>query len=1164
MMQCLSPPPPFVHLHVHTQYSDGFCQLDALAERARSLGMKHLAITDHGALAGCWKFTQECRARDIHSVLGCEMYLAHDIDDRAKRGKADYHHLLLLARNEVGYRNLLKLATLASTTGYHFRPRIDHTVLAAHAEGLIATSGCLSSEIPSLLLAEDVAGAKTLARRYQDLFGTDNFYLELQPPHGRPSPQTVLNQRLYELHRELDIPLVATNDVHYIQQEDAPLRDLLSCIRLGLPLKSPHRPRLDGDEYHLCAPAEMWECFGDLPEALANTLLIAERCEVELVPKDPRFPHYPLPQGFSSERAFLAHLCRVGAHRRFGAIGDAVSARLEYELGIIEQKGFCSYFLLVHEVMQWARGRGIRCCARGSVAGSLVAFALGITDVDPLLYGLLFERFLNPARAELPDVDIDIQQECRDTVISYLAARFGAECVAQIATFTTLAGRSTLKDVARAHGKLALGEHLASLLPEQAPLRLADAVAQVPALRRRIEKDAEARELVEQALRLDGAIRGPSVHAAGVVVSPHPLDELVPLQSRLPGKPESGRVTQYGQRDLEALGLVKMDFLSSANLSMMQRAVRLIHEHRGVTLDLEQIPLDDAQTLALFARGEMTGVFQFESPALRAFLQQLRPTRFEDLVAMVALYRPGPIEHIPEFIAAKHGRRKVAYLDPRLSEWLSESYGVLVYQDQVLQIVVNLAGFNWGEADGFRKAIAKKIPEQIERYQQQFIVGCVAHGMEREAAEQLYAHIRPFGGYGFNKAHATSYALIAYKTAYLKVKYLQEFFAATLTIEAGNADKVAQNVAEARRMQVEVLPPDVNDSAGAFTVEAGRVRFGLLAVKGMGEQQVREIVRAREGGRFRDLADFCARVNARLINKRVIEILLKSGALDCLISGERAALLADLDLVSRVRKARANGAVKGADVAQMSLFSDDEQDDLQRVRLSSPKPLVAAEQLRAWELEVLNTAFLPHPLAPFYDITGGRIASPLAAVTMDRVGHRMSVVGQVTRVRRMKTRENQPMCMLTLENAAGETLPVTVFPQVYQAGKTLWKERALLLVHGEVQAYQDKPGVICRQVEAMRWGNAGTGPNENGVPAGVPLLTLQVSGHAQEDRRRLQALYRLLRAFPGNDRLVFALKSTKGTAYLFSRLQVACSATLVRQVQAELGEEHGVLFTTPS
>ncbi|HKS69139.1 MAG TPA: DNA polymerase III subunit alpha, partial [Ktedonobacterales bacterium] len=748
----------FAHLHVHSEYSllDGQSRIKKLIAAAKAGGMDALALTDHGGMYGAIEFYKACKAAGIRPVIGVEGYLAPSIEE--KTGRYEYNHLLLLAQNNTGYHNLLKLTTIAHTRGYHYRPRVDKKVLAAHAEGLIVTSGCLSGEIPELLLKGDLNGARAAARWYQDVFGPDNFFIEIQDHRAPESPQNQLNPLLYDLARETGAPLLATNDLHYVAADDASAQDVLLCVQTGKTLDDPKRMKFDSHEYYLKTPQEMAALFPELPEALTNTVRVAERCEVEIPFGANLLPDYTIPADYHDQNDYLRALCLAGAIERFGAVGEAVEQRLDYELGIIGEKGLTSYFLIVWDYVNYARGHGMRCVARGSAAGSLVSYTLGITNVDPLLYALPFERFLNPERKGLPDIDMDFPDDRRDEVIRYVADKYGWDSVGQIVTFNTMAAKAAVRDVGRVKGMQNEADRVARLIPTGPKVTIDGSLKEVRDLHQLYDASGQIRDLVDLARDLEGTVRSTGIHAAGVVISKVPLETVVPLQLRDPKDPSnSWLVSQYEQMHIEDLGLIKFDFLGLSNLTILMNCKRFIQETRGVDLDLDRLPTDDAKTYALLGEGETTGVFQLESGAMRTYIRELKPTCIEDVMAMVALYRPGPMDSIPQFIKAKHSGTEIRYLHPSLEPILRESYGVIVYQDQVLLVALQLAGFTWGEVDKFRKAMSKKLAAEMASYRDKFVKGCVKNGISEKVAEEIYAFIEPFAGYGFNKcAHGST------------------------------------------------------------------------------------------------------------------------------------------------------------------------------------------------------------------------------------------------------------------------------------------------------------------------------------------------------------------------------------------------------------------------
>ena len=1118
----------FAHLHVHSEYSllDGFSRTKKLVQQAKAQGMKHLAITDHGAMYGAIEFYKACKAGGINPIIGIEAYLTEDMRDHSKRYSDDYHHLLLLAKNNTGYYNLLKLTTIANTEGWHLRPRMDKSVLEKYAEGLIVTSSCLSGEIPKMLLKEQTAEAYKTARWYQDVFGPENFYLEIQEHHGtfddgQPSPQGKLNQMLYQMHKELHIPLVATNDLHYVDANDAGSHDVLLCVQTGKQLDSPKRMRFDSNEYYLKSPEEMARLFPELPDALLNSVRIAEQCSVDPLAYKAKLPTYTIPAEYTSEGEYLYAICLQGVKERFGEMSEVIQKQLDYEFNMIVQKGFAPYFLIEWDFVNYARSQGIRCSARGSAAGSVLAYVLGITNVDPLRYQLPFERFFNTERADMPDIDMDFPDNRRDEVISYVTNKYGQDCVAQMVTFNSMAAKASVKDVARVMGKQDLGDRITRLIPTGPKVTLQGSLDGVRELNNLYQESKEAQEIIDQALKLEGAVRSIGIHAAGVLIANEPLEHFVPLQLRDPKDPSQGRVTQYEQSHLEELGLIKFDFLGLSNLTILDNTLKFIKQSRDEDIILEKVPLDQVEdegqnakrqkAFDLLASGETTGVFQLEGAKMREYIKQLKPTCVEDVMAMIALYRPGPMDSIPDFIDAKHKRKKVSYLDPRLEEWLNESYGVIVYQDQVLFIAVNLAGFSWGKANKFRKVLSKKIVHEVEGYRGDFVQGCIKNAVKAEAADELFTLIEPFGGYGFNKAHAASYAVVAFYTAYLKGNYTAEFMAATMTTEAADAKKIANAIAECKRMGVEVHGPDVSKSGRGFTVENGGVRFGLLAIKGIGEGPIGEIVRASsEGGPFKSLADFCTRVDPKFVGKGAIETLIKVGAMDSL--GARHQLLASVDTAMKWGKNQRISQEQGL----MSLFGDmEETESAFEFALKTDVNEISRKQLLAWEKELIGVYISKHPLAYLYDLFKDLVTHPIAEITEELDKQKVVLAGTVKEARRITTKKGETMCVVQLEDAFG-SINVTIFPRLYEETTDLWVEETVLIVRGEVQVRRDEAGILCNSAEQLKAVEEEMNRKKYHV-----WITVQLTGSDEkavsDDMLRVYDVYNCIRDKPGRD-----------------------------------------------
>ncbi|RJQ11827.1 MAG: DNA polymerase III subunit alpha, partial [Bacillota bacterium] len=908
----------FVHLHVHTEYSllDGHARIGPLAEQARALGMPALAITDHGVMYGAVDFYRACSQVGVKPIIGCEVYVARRTrHDRTPKVDDDSFHLTLLAASPKGYRNLISLCSAGHLEGFYYKPRVDHEILAAHAEGLIALSGCLSGEVAEHLFRDQPGKANETAAFYRDIFGPENFYIEVQDQGLKGQRQ--LNAGLVSLARDLGLGLVATNDCHYMEREDAQAHDVVLCIQTLKSINDPDRLRFGTDEFYLKSGDEMWSLFGEIPESLANTMVIAEKCRFDFEFGQVHLPKAPVPEGYTNE-SFLDKLCRQGLDRRYPdpspELRELLEERLDTELRVIKDLGFAGYFLIVWDFIDFAHREKIPVGpGRGSVTGSLVAYCLGITNIDPIRHNLIFERFLNPHRREFPDIDIDFCDKKRDRVIDYVVRRYGKDKVAQIATFGTMAARAAIRDVGRALD-MTFGEvdRIAKLVPFGPGVSLDKALEQSPELAQAAAADARVRQLLDLARKVEGLPRHASVHAAGVVISDEPLAGLVPLQR----SPEDAVVTQFSMDVLAQLGLLKMDFLGLRTLSVIEEAVKAIAETRGELVNVDDIPLDDPAVYEMLSRGNTAGVFQFETSGLTDLLRRLRPDVFEDLVAAVALFRPGPMAMLDDFIDGRHGRKTVEYPHPSVEGVLRETYGVMIYQEQVMQVAGLLAGFSMGEADNLRVAFKKKSPEVMADQREKFVSGAVARGVDRRTADDVFEMISRFAGYGFNKSHSAPYALVAYQTAWLKAHYPVEFMAASLTSVMDSSDRVAFYVEECRRAGIEVLPPDVNQSRARFTVVEGRIRFGLAAVKNLGLGAIEGIEAARdEGGPFRSLYDFCRRVDTRLLNKRAAESLVKAGAFDSLGGHRGQYLLAldrDLEAAQRQQRLEREG--------QLSLF----------------------------------------------------------------------------------------------------------------------------------------------------------------------------------------------------------------------------------------------------
>ncbi|MGB4130668.1 MAG: DNA polymerase III subunit alpha, partial [Tepidanaerobacteraceae bacterium] len=905
----------FVHLHVHTNYSllDGACEIDRLARRLSELGMKSCAITDHGAMYGVIDFYKKMLAYGIKPIIGAEVYMAErTMQDKEPGVDDEQYHLVLLAKDIQGYKNLMKLVSLGFTEGFYYKPRIDMDILAKYSEGLIALSGCLAGRIPSLLLKGNFDEAKNIALQLNSIFGQDNFFIEVQD-HGLLDQRRIIND-LIRLSQETGIPLVATNDVHYIQKEDALAQDVLMCIQTGKTLDEENRMKFESSEFYLKSPEEMASLFSYIPEALENTIRIAESCNVTLDFGTIHLPSFRVPEGLTEDE-YLNRLCYKGARERYPEITGEIKQRLDYELETIKKMGYSSYFLIVWDFINFARQNGIMVGpGRGSAAGSLVAYCLYITNIDPLKYNLLFERFLNPERISMPDIDVDFCYERRQEVIDYVVRKYGQDRVAQIVTFGTMAARAAIRDVGRVMG-YPYGEvdRIAKMVPAELGITIENALTLNPELKKLYEENERIRRLIDIAKDLEGFPRHASTHAAGVVISKDPIVEHVPLHKL----GDSNVTTQYTMTALEELGLLKMDFLGLRTLTVIRDAINIIRRTKNVEINLDKLPLDDKKVYEMLSQGNTAGVFQLESTGMRNLLKELRPETFQDVAAIIGLYRPGPLGSgaAEDFIKSKNGLKPIKYLHPKLEPILSETYGIILYQEQAMKIAQELAGFSLAQADILRKAMGKKQQDVMAAQRESFVNGCVKNGIDKVTAEKIFDEISYFAGYGFNKAHSAAYAVIAYQTAYLKAHFPVEYMAALLTSVIDNSDKVAHYINECRHLGIKVLPPDINESYESFTVVSDKIRFGLTAVKNVGHNVARAIIMARKSeGKFTSFTDFVEKVSGDL-NKKALESLIKSGAFAS-IGAKRSQLLAIYeDTLTRIQKEQRQGMKN-----QISLF----------------------------------------------------------------------------------------------------------------------------------------------------------------------------------------------------------------------------------------------------
>lgn len=1055
----------FVHLHVHSEYSllDGAARIEALAERAAAHGMTALALTDHGAMYGTIAFYKACLKHGIKPIIGMEAYVTTGSrHDKGSRKDQPIYHLLLLAKNNQGYRNLMKITSIGHLEGFHYKPRVDMETLRQYSEGIICTSACLGSEISQHVLHERLDEAKAAALRYKEIFH-DGFYLELQD-HGL-NEQKKVNMGLIELSKELDIPLVCTNDVHYLEPEDAAMQDVLICIGTGKTVEDETRLRIATNQLYLKSSEQMKALFLHVPEAIQNTLAIAEQCQVDIVFGESVLPEFsPIPEGMTSS-GYLRSLCETGLGKRYERLPEwkqesfqtQAKERLDYELRTIEQMGFSDYFLIVWDFIRYAHEAGIMTGpGRGSSAGSLVAYTLNITNVDPLKYKLLFERFLNPERVTMPDIDIDFNDERRDEVITYVSEKYGSDRVAQIITFGTMAARAAVRDVGRVlNVPYQVADKVAKLIPQQLGMTLAEALRTSDELRAYREAEERVRELLDMAAKVEGMPRHASTHAAGVVISPEPLTHFVPLQEGT----EHTALTQYSMEHLEAIGMLKMDFLGLRTLSIIERTLAWIAEQEGEVPDLNRVDDKDPKTYELLGRGETTGLFQLESAGVRRVLREMKPSSFEDIVSVLALYRPGPMEFIPNFIQSKHGLKPVEYPHADLEPILKDTYGIIVYQEQIMQIASLMAGFSLGEADLLRRAVSKKKREVLDQERTHFVAGSLKQGYSEAEANRVYDMIVRFADYGFPRAHAAAYAVLAFQTAYLKSHYPHAFMASMLTAQMGNHRKTAEYIEDCRKLGIEVLPPDINESGLTFTPVTGAIRFGLAAIKNVGTLAIESIMKERAERPYEDLQDFCRRVDLRVTNRRVMESLIQAGAMDCL-PGHRAQLLAMLDdtleAAAKWRKEREDLQIQLFNFVEVNNWSID---------YPEIPPFTTGQQLEL-ERELLGMYLSGHPLDEYAELLEKSEADRLIDLHEAKDETECVVAGMVVSERVIVTKKGKPMAFIELEDRI-ERAEVVLFPEVWKKARPHVSKGALLAIRAKLQQQDEGFKLLAHDVAPL-------------------------------------------------------------------------------------------------
>ena len=1142
----------FTHLHVHTEYSllDGSNKIKEYVDRVKALGMDSAAITDHGVMYGVIDFYRAARAAGINPILGCEVYVAPGsrFDREAGSGDDRYYHLVLLAENNQGYSNLMKIVSKGFVEGFYYKPRVDLSLLEKYHEGIIALSACLAGEVARFLTRGMYEDAKKAALRYQDIFGKGNFFLELQD-HGIPEQQNV-NQQLLKMHRETGIELVATNDVHYTLAEDAQPHDVLLCLQTGKKLADEDRMRYEGGQYYVKSSEEMERLFPYAPEALENTHKIAQRCHVEIEFGVTKLPKFDVPEGYTSWE-YLNELCFRGLEERYQPVTEELKERLNYELSTIRNMGYVDYFLIVWDFIKYARDHDIMVGpGRGSAAGSLVAYTLGITQLDPIRYDLLFERFLNPERVSMPDIDVDFCFERRQEVIDYVRRKYGDDCVVQIVTFGTLAARGVIRDVGRVMDlPYAQVDTIAKMIPQELNITIDKALQMNPELKKVYEDQKEIHDLIDTAKRLEGLPRHTSMHAAGVVISQKDVSEYVPLSRASDGS----IVTQFTMTTLEELGLLKMDFLGLRTLTVIQNAVHLIEQDAGVKLDMQHIDYNDKKVLDSLGTGRSDGVFQLESAGMKNFMKELKPQSLEDVIAGISLYRPGPMDFIPQYIRGKNRPDTIKYDCPQLEPILKPTYGCIVYQEQVMQIVRNLAGYTLGRSDLVRRAMSKKKAAVMEKERQNFVYGneeegvpgCIANGISEQTANKIYDDMIDFAKYAFNKSHAAAYAVVSYQTAFLKYYYPVEFMAALMTSVIEMPTKVAEYIQVCRQMNIKILPPDVNRGAYGFSVDNGAIRYGLSAIKSVGRPVINALVEEREAnGEYRSLKDFIERLTGT-VNKRAIENFIKAGALDCLEGNRRQKMLVYSQIVDSIAQEKKNSFA-----GQMSLFdlvSDEEKKEYE-IRMPDVEEY-DKEMILAFEKDVLGIYLSGHPLERYRNIMEKMISAKTTDFQPDEEsgipkvydGQKVIIGGMITEKTIKYTRNNKVMAFLTVEDLLG-TVEIVVFPRDYEKWQAMLNEDARVFVQGRVNAEDDKPSkLILEKVRAFE-----------DMPRELWIQFKDKAEYAEKEQELLETL----KGYAGVSAVVIYLKDVNAMKRLPAGYHARISDSLTGELRKKYGESN--------
>ena len=1142
----------FTHLHVHTEYSllDGSSKIKELAVKAKELGMDSMAITDHGAMFGVIDFYRAAKENGIKPILGCEVYVAPGsrFDRENVHGEDRYYHLVLLAENNEGYQNLMKIVSKGYVDGFYYKPRVDEETLRKYHSGIIALSACLAGEVSRYLERGLYEEAKAAASKYRDIFGDGNYFLELQD-HGILQQRQV-NQGLLRLSRELVIPLVATNDCHYIHAEDWEAHDILLCIQTGKKLSDENRMRYEGGQYYVKSEVEMRELFRYAPEAIDNTHRIAERCNVEIEFGVTKLPKYEVPEGFDSW-TYLQHLCREGFQERYPEGGKDLEERLEYELNTIRNMGYVDYFLIVWDFINFAKSHDIAVGpGRGSAAGSIVAYCLRITDIDPIHHQLLFERFLNPERVSMPDIDVDFCYERRQEVIDYVVEKYGKDQVAQIVTFGTLAARGVIRDVGRVMDlPYALCDQVSKMVPSEPNITLELALKKNPEMKALYDTDEQVHKLIEMSMRLEGLPRHTSMHAAGVVISRTSVDEYVPLSRGADGT----ITTQFTMTTLEELGLLKMDFLGLRTLTVIQDAVNMIKKNHGIQVDLEHMGYDDRNVFESLGTGKNEGVFQLESGGFKSFMKELKPTSLEDIIAGISLYRPGPMDFIPKYLKGKNDQSQITYTCPQLEHILSPTYGCIVYQEQVMQIVRDLAGYTLGRSDLVRRAMSKKKASVMAKERQNFVYGneeegvrgCVANGISENVANQIYDDMTDFAKYAFNKSHAAAYAVVAYQTAWLKYYYPREFMAALMTSVMDNVTKVSEYILACRNMGISILPPDINEGYGGFSVSGGSIRYGLSAIKSVGRSVVNMIIMEREEhGPFTTLENFISRMSNKEVNKRTLESFIKSGALDSLPGTRKQKMIVAPDLLESKAKEK-----KSSMEGQMSFFDFVGEEEKRDFQITFPNVgEFEKEELLAYEKEILGIYVSGHPMEEYQELWQKNVTARTSDFIVDEDGNTIVednsivVVGGMITAKKVKTtKNNQLMAFVSLEDMVG-TVEVLIFPKIYEKHKQYLVEESKVFLRGRASIGDDPVGkLVCEDVIPF-----------SDIPS---ELWLQFQNQ-EEYSEKMDAVMAELRNSEGKDRVVMYLKQEKMMKRLSENWGVDAREPLLVKIYQILGEKN--------